>query len=180
MSSEANKDRLRWAQRFSLRTMHEATLEALLRAQNYAVLQLLSERNSLLRERYFDSDLSCFSGLSVFSASSEGVAWRPKDRILRHRLHYTTRPRCAAAVLYRSIRWHSPLPVWSAARWSSSRRSKNKFRCQPDINIKCAQGLLREMVDVSTQTEDADTTLTEIEPPILEQNVCIRKRKRGD
>ena len=33
--------------------MHKATLEALLRAQNYTVLQLLSERNNLLREQYF-------------------------------------------------------------------------------------------------------------------------------
>jgi hypothetical protein len=44
--------------------------------------------------------------------------------------------------------------------------------------LKYTQGLLREMVDTSTQTEDADTTLTEIEQPVLEEVVIIKKRKR--
>jgi hypothetical protein len=51
MSSEADRDRLCWACLFALRTLHEATLEALLRARNYAALQLLDEHNSLLCER---------------------------------------------------------------------------------------------------------------------------------
>ena len=55
MPSEANKARLNWAQIYALRTLHEATLESLLGAQNYATLQPLSERNQLLRERYLFS-----------------------------------------------------------------------------------------------------------------------------
>jgi hypothetical protein len=51
MSSEADRDRLRWAGLFALRTLHKATLEALLWARNYAALQLLDERNGLLHER---------------------------------------------------------------------------------------------------------------------------------
>jgi hypothetical protein len=41
------------------------------------------------------------------------------------------------------------------------------------------QGLLREVVDVLTQTEDTDTMLTKIELPILEEWVHIKKRKRA-
>lgn len=51
--SEADTDRLRWSQLFALRITHEATLQTLLGARNYAVLQLLQERNNLLRERYW-------------------------------------------------------------------------------------------------------------------------------
>lgn len=54
MSTEADLDRLRWAQIFALRTLHEATLEQLLGARNYAVRQLLRERNNVLRDRYLD------------------------------------------------------------------------------------------------------------------------------
>lgn len=54
MSTEADLDRLRWAQIFALRTLHEATLEQLLGARNYAVRQLLRERNDVLRDRYLD------------------------------------------------------------------------------------------------------------------------------
>jgi hypothetical protein len=46
--------------------------------------------------------------------------------------------------------------------------------------LKHMQGLLREMVDASTQTEDLDTTLAKIEPPVLEEEVTIKKRKRCD
>jgi hypothetical protein len=35
----------------TVRIVHEATLQNLLQARNYAALQLLEERNSLLRER---------------------------------------------------------------------------------------------------------------------------------
>jgi hypothetical protein len=51
MSSDADRDRLCWARLFALRTLHKATLEALLRTRNYATLQILDERNGLLRER---------------------------------------------------------------------------------------------------------------------------------
>ena len=50
--SEANTHRLNWSRLLALRTLHEATLQALLGARNYAVLQLLKERNDLLLERY--------------------------------------------------------------------------------------------------------------------------------
>ena len=52
MSSEADKDRLLWSRILALQTLREATLQELLGARNYAALQLLSERNDLLRERY--------------------------------------------------------------------------------------------------------------------------------
>ena len=42
-------------------------------------------------------------------------------------------------------------------------------------------GLLRQMTDTFTQTEDSDSTLTNIEPPIFdEEMVPIKKRKRSD
>jgi hypothetical protein len=37
----------------TLRLIHEANLQDLLRARNYATIQLLEERNTLLRERYY-------------------------------------------------------------------------------------------------------------------------------
>ena len=67
MSSEPDKDRLLWSQIFALRTLHEATLQELLGARNYATIQLLSERNSLLRERYLAMDL--FFYVAVFLIS---------------------------------------------------------------------------------------------------------------
>ena len=43
------------------------------------------------------------------------------------------------------------------------------------------QGLLRQMTDASTQTEDPDSTLTDIEPPIFDEEVVpLKKRKRSD
>lgn len=51
MSSEADADRLHWAHRFALRSIHKATLESLLRARNHAVQQLLEECNDLLHEQ---------------------------------------------------------------------------------------------------------------------------------
>ena len=63
--SEADTDRLRWTQIFALRTLHEATLQALIGARNYAVLQLLRERNDLLSERYWAmASFLCVSPLS--------------------------------------------------------------------------------------------------------------------
>ena len=52
--SQADNDRLCWSQIFALCTLHEANLWSLLGAQNYNVLQLLSERNHLLCERYLE------------------------------------------------------------------------------------------------------------------------------
>ncbi len=39
----------------AIEVLHEATLQDLIKTKNYAILQLLEERNKLLRERYFDS-----------------------------------------------------------------------------------------------------------------------------
>ena len=52
--SQADNDRLLWSQIFAIRTLHEANLQSLLSARNYTVLQLLSERNQLLCERYLE------------------------------------------------------------------------------------------------------------------------------
>jgi hypothetical protein len=46
--------------------------------------------------------------------------------------------------------------------------------------LKHIQGLLQEMVDASTQTEDLDTTLAEIDLPVLKEEVTVKKRKRCD
>jgi hypothetical protein len=51
MSSQADSNRQHWAHLFALRTVHEATLEILLRAGNYATLQLFDEHNGLLCEQ---------------------------------------------------------------------------------------------------------------------------------
>ena len=61
--SEADTDRLSWSRLFALRSLHEATLQALLGARNYAVLQLLKERNDLLRERYLALAFFIFDAL---------------------------------------------------------------------------------------------------------------------
>ena len=54
MSSEPKKhSKINFSDVLTLRTIHEAGLQDLLRARNYAVLQLLAERNKLLRERYW-------------------------------------------------------------------------------------------------------------------------------
>ena len=52
--SQANNDRLLWSQIFAIRTLHKANLQSLSSAWNYAVLQLLSERNQLLCEQYLE------------------------------------------------------------------------------------------------------------------------------
>ena len=65
--SQADADRLCWSQLLALRSVHEATLETLLGAWNYTVLQLLQERNDLLRERYLAiALLLCLVSLSHF------------------------------------------------------------------------------------------------------------------
>ena len=51
--SEADTDWLRWTQIFALRTLHKVTLQALIGARNYTVLQLLRECNDLLSKRYW-------------------------------------------------------------------------------------------------------------------------------
>ena len=63
--SEADTKRLSWSLLFALRTLHEATLQSLLGARNYAVLQLLRERNNLLLEWYLA--LASFSYAVWFS-----------------------------------------------------------------------------------------------------------------
>jgi hypothetical protein len=52
MSSNAENPRLIWAEIFAIRNIHEATLQTLISTRNYATLQLLDERNKLLREQY--------------------------------------------------------------------------------------------------------------------------------
>ena len=61
--SEANTDRLSWSRLFALHSLHEATLQALLDARNYAVLQLLKECNDLLRKQYLALAFSIFNAL---------------------------------------------------------------------------------------------------------------------
>ena len=63
--SEADTKRLSWSLLFALCTLHEATLQSLLGARNYAVLQLLRERNNLLLEWYLA--LASFSYAVWFS-----------------------------------------------------------------------------------------------------------------
>ena len=55
MPSSDTKNLGRQATVTFLRTLHEATLQDLLRARNCATIQLLSERNKLIRERYSNS-----------------------------------------------------------------------------------------------------------------------------
>jgi hypothetical protein len=52
MSSPKNQQDLDFRDDKTIRIVHEATLQDLLRARNYPTLQLLEERNALLRERY--------------------------------------------------------------------------------------------------------------------------------
>ena len=65
MSSEADKARLLWSKIFAIRTLHEATLQELLGARNYATMQLLDEHNDLLCEQYLAlGSLFCVISLS--------------------------------------------------------------------------------------------------------------------
>lgn len=49
--SYTNSPKINFSDKTTHRTVHEATLQDLLRARNYATLQLLKERNELLCER---------------------------------------------------------------------------------------------------------------------------------
>ena len=74
--SEADTDRLSWSRLFALCSLHEVTLQALLGARNYAVLQLLKERNDLLREQYLALAFSIFDALFLtlfFSGESRSA-----------------------------------------------------------------------------------------------------------
>ena len=73
--SQADNDRLLWSQIFAIRTLHEANLRSLLSARNYAVLQLLSERNHLLHERYLELGPLIFL-VSLTHLSSFFCHWR--------------------------------------------------------------------------------------------------------
>ena len=53
MSSPENRPKLDFRDNTTLCLLHEANLQDLLQARNYATLQLLEERNALLRERYY-------------------------------------------------------------------------------------------------------------------------------
>ena len=53
MSSPKPRPKLDFRDNMTLRIIHEATLQDLLQARNYAAIQLLEERNALLRERYY-------------------------------------------------------------------------------------------------------------------------------
>lgn len=55
MPSEDNNPEVNMSTGLAIRTLHEATLQDLIRARNYDVLQLLGERNLVLRERYWIS-----------------------------------------------------------------------------------------------------------------------------
>jgi hypothetical protein len=111
------------------------------------------------------------------SAAMERIARLPQDRVLREQLPQTTQPRHIAPILYHPFWYCCPLLFRTKSRWPSPRNSKQIFIIRYTM-LKYTQGLLREMVDTSTQTKDADTTLTEIEQPVLEEVVIIKKRKR--
>ena len=51
MSSPKSQPKLDIKENKTLRLIHEASLQDLLQARNYAALQLLEERNTLLREQ---------------------------------------------------------------------------------------------------------------------------------
>ena len=53
MSSPENQPKLDFRGNTTLHLLHEATLQDLLWARNYAKLQLLKERNALLHEQYY-------------------------------------------------------------------------------------------------------------------------------
>ena len=182
MPSEADTDRLRWARIFSLQTTHKATLEALLCAQNYAVLQLLCELNGLLVEQYFDPGLLYF----YISLISPPCQWR--ELLGTPKIEYSEddfiTPRDPEALL--------PYCIAPSGRIIPIRSGQPRGGHRPGvvrifflfmivaIGLKVMQGLFREMVDASTQTDDPDTTLSEIDPPTVEEGALRKKRKCSD
>ena len=182
MSSEADADRLCWARRFSLQTIHEATLEALLCARNYAVLQLLREHNGLLTEWYFASGLLYFYISRIFPL----YQWR--ELLGAPKIEYSDNdfitPRDPDALLPYCITPSGAIvPLRSGQHIGGLRPGVVRILFLlviMVIGLKVLQGLLREMVDASTQTDDPDTTLSEIKPPTVEDGVLRKKRKHSD
>jgi hypothetical protein len=66
MSSEDNGRMLNFSDIITIRTVHEATLQDFLNARNFAVLQLLRERNQLLEEQYCLARLWSSGSLSSY------------------------------------------------------------------------------------------------------------------
>ena len=72
MSSPEAQKKLDFRDYTTLRIVHEASLEDLLRARNYAALHLLNERNALLHEQYFVLVLSSWQICDLLSLSVNG------------------------------------------------------------------------------------------------------------
>ncbi|KAI9433622.1 hypothetical protein BJY52DRAFT_1231499 [Lactarius psammicola] len=125
------------------RTLHEATLQDLIRAKNYAILHILHERNELLRERNsLRGDDTEFPHYDYISP--------PEDSTLPYTALWID-GKCHV------LQFRVSRPSW--ARYPVDRRQ----------------------FDVSTQTEDADTTLAEINPLDIDSKPSdehmARKRK---
>ncbi|KAI9437836.1 hypothetical protein BJY52DRAFT_1196263 [Lactarius psammicola] len=121
------------------RTLHGATLQELLRAKNYAILQILHERNELMREREsLRGNDTEFPELDFISPPEDGtitytVMWSGEEsHVLRERVR---------------------MPSW--VQYPGDRRYS----------------------DASTQTEDPDATLADIDPPAQDDNNVTKKRK---
>ena len=76
----------------TLRIAHEATLHDLLSARNYAALQLLEERNALLRERYFALVLSSWHICDTLSLSANGGRNSAQPRLYTMTTNSSSRP----------------------------------------------------------------------------------------
>ncbi|KAI9443739.1 hypothetical protein BJY52DRAFT_1194507 [Lactarius psammicola] len=117
------------AESLAVRTLHGATLQELLRAKNYAILQILHERNELMQSlRGNDTE---FPELDFISPPEDGtitytVMWSGEEsHVLRERVR---------------------MPSW--VQYPGDRRYS----------------------DASTQTEDPDATLADIDPPAQDDN----------
>ena len=186
MSSEADKDRLLWSEIFAIRTLHKATLQELLGTRNYAAMQLLSERNDLLRERYlalglFFCDAPIYHLLSLFCQwreflSGPSIKYSDKD--------FITPSNPDALLPYIITQSGAIVPLRSGQPSGGHHPGVARVFCYVrgyETYVCTLQGLLRQMTDASTQTKDPDSTLTNIEPPIFDEEVVpIKKRKRCD
>ena len=190
MPSEADQDRLHWANIFALRTLHEATLPALLQARNYAVRQLLQERNDLLEEWYSKLGLLfCMAGLtfppSFFTEGSNLEDLKSSTPKQISSLRATPTPCFHTSSHLLASSYRCVLVLRTSPLSDAIQGQYGIFICtkQQDSKALYGQPLLREMVDASTQTEDADNadmTLTKIEAPVIEGEIASKKRKRCD
>ena len=120
--------------------------------------------------------------LSLSSLSMEGTSRWYKNRILRPRIHHTTRSRCSASIHYRPPLQHGrPSPRKPTSTGILSHKCKQIIFNWSHMRDLMMGAWQREQFDASTQTDDdSDKTFADIESVITDIGIQGNKRKRSD